>query len=92
MKGMIRIADSKGRITLPGFANSPVIIDVIGADEYRVRKAQVIPADELRFSEAEAAIELSERDARCFMETLASPPPPNRAARRAAKRFKANHG
>ncbi len=92
MNFIIRIADSKGRVTLPGFANSPVIIDAVSDDEYRIRKARIIPEDELRFSEEEGSVQLSERDAQRFAKSLENPPRPNAAARRAAKRFKANHG
>jgi hypothetical protein len=88
----IRIADSKGRILLPGFANATVIIEAINASEYRVRKAQVIPEDELRFSEEENPVRLSKADARRFLENVENPPKPNAAARRAAKRFRKHYG
>ncbi len=92
MSRIVRTADSKGRISLPGFANATVIIEAVGENEFRVRKAQVIPEDDLRFPEEEMPIVLSERDARSFLEALENPPKPNAAARRAAKRFKATHG
>ena len=92
MSEMIRIADSKGRVCLPGFANATVIIEATSEDEYRVRRAKVIPADEARFSEEEMPLTLSERDARRLVEILENPPRPNAAARRAAKRFKKRHG
>jgi hypothetical protein len=88
----IRTADSKGRILLPGFANATVLIEAISPNEYRVRRAQVIPEDELRFSEEENPVRLSEADARRFLETLEHPPKPNAAARRAVKRFRKHHG
>lgn len=88
----IRIVDSKGRILLPGFANATVVIEAISANEYRVRRAQVIPEDELRFSEEENPVRLSEADAQRFLETLENPPKPNAAARRAVKRFQKHHG
>jgi hypothetical protein len=92
MTTAIRTADSKGRILLPGFANATVIIERVGDNEYRIRRARVIPEDELRFSEEDMPIELSARDAKKFLETLKNPPKPNAAARRAAKRFKKNDG
>jgi uncharacterized protein (DUF1778 family) len=92
MSQTIRIADNKGRITLPGFANATVVLEAISANEYRVRKAEVIPADELRFPEEDMPIVLSKRDALAFVEALENPPAPNTAARRAAKRFKKHHG
>jgi hypothetical protein len=92
MSQIVRIADNKGRISLPGFANATVILEPIGPNEYRVRKAEVIPADELRFPEEDGPLVLSERDARQFVEALENPPPPNAAARRAAKRFRKHYG
>jgi hypothetical protein len=92
MSATIRIADSKGRICLPGFANATVILEPISPDEYRVRRAEVIPADELRFTEEEMPVPLSEQDARQVLNALEKPPRPNAAARRAAKRFRKKHG
>jgi len=40
MSTLIRVADSKGRITLPGFANATVILEAVGPNEYRVRKGE----------------------------------------------------
>ncbi len=92
MSTTIRIADSKGRIILPGFANATVILEAISPNEYRVRKAEVIPADELHFMEEDMPVQLSERDAKLVLELLENPPRPNAAARRAAKRFKKHYG
>jgi hypothetical protein len=92
MSVLIRIADKKGRISLPGFANATVILEAVGPNEFRVRKAEVLPADELLFSEEEMPVTLSERDAKLFLEVLENPPAPNAAARRAAKRFKKHYG
>lgn len=92
MSTIIRVADKKGRISLPGFANATVILEPISPNEYRVRKAEVIPTDELCFTEEEMPVPLSERDARKVAKTLEKPPRPNAAARRAAKQFKKNHG
>jgi len=92
MKEVIRTADSKGRVALPGFANATVIIEKVDDTEYRVRKAQVIPEKELRFHEEDFPVELSEQDAARLVEALEKPPAPNKAARRAAKRFMKDHG
>ncbi len=92
MSQLIRIADSKGRISLPGFANATVIIEALSENEYRLRKAKVIPEDELRFSEEDMPVSLSERDAQRFLGEIETPSKPNAAARRAAKRFKKDHG
>jgi len=92
MKQIIRTADSKGRVALPGFANATLIIERIDDTEYRVRKAKVIPENELHFLEEEFPLELSERDAAAVSWALENPPTPNKAARRAAKRFMKDHG
>jgi hypothetical protein len=92
MSSTIRVADSKGRVILPGLANATVIVEAISPNEYRVRRARVIPEDELRFSEEEVPVKLSERDAQRVLDALADPPKPNAAARKAAKRFEKHHG
>jgi hypothetical protein len=86
------MADSKGRVTLPGFANAAVIVEAISDSEYRVRKAKVIPEDELTFSEEANPVKLSEADALRFLDALENPPRPTPAARRAAKRFQKHYG
>jgi uncharacterized protein (DUF1778 family) len=86
MEHVTQMADSKGRVVLPGFANATVIIEAISDTEYRIRK--VIPDDALRFSEETMPIPLSARAAARFLEALEHPPRPNAAARRAAKRFR----
>ncbi|HMF14974.1 MAG TPA: DUF1778 domain-containing protein [Gemmataceae bacterium] len=92
MSATIRIADRKGRVVLPGFANATVILEPVSPNEYRVRKAEVIPTDDLRFPEENMPITLSKRDARRFLTALDKPPRPTAAARRAAKRFKKHYG
>src|SRR5262245_14999599 len=88
----VRIADNKGRISLPGFANATVILEAVSDNEYRVRKAEVIPTDDLDWSEERMPVRLSKRDARRLMRALTDPPAPNAAARRAAKRYQKHHG
>jgi hypothetical protein len=92
MSPIIRTADSKGRVALPGFANATLIIEKVDDTEYRVRKAKVIPENELHFHEEDFPIKLSARDAAKVVEMLTNPPAPNKAARRAAKRFMKDHG
>ncbi len=92
MSELIRIADSKGRVCLPGFANAAVVIEAVSENEYRVRKARVIPEDEFNLPEEGKPLVLSERDALAFLEALENPPKPNAAARRAAKRFMKKYG
>jgi hypothetical protein len=69
-----------------------VILDVISPNEVRVRKAEVIVADDLCFSEEQMPVPLSKKDARRLTTALDNPPRPNVAARRAAKRLKKQHG
>ena len=72
-----RSTDSKGRVSLPkGFANATVIIDQVSESEVRIRKAVVIPLDEIRFTE-ETPMILSDRDRDAFLNLLDHPPEPN---------------
>ncbi len=92
MKALIRTADSKGRVALPGFANTTLIIERVDDTEYRVRRALVIAEKEMRFHEEDFPLEVTERDAARLAKALANPPLPNKAARQAAKRFRKAHG
>jgi hypothetical protein len=85
-----RSTDAKGRICLPkAFANATVIIDQLSDTELRIRKAVVMPQDEVRFDE-ETAVPLSDRDR--FMKMLDHQPKANAALRRAAARNPRRHG
>ena len=84
---IMRTTDPKARLSLPkGFANATVIIEQISDTELRIRKARVIPEDELRFPE-ESAPPLTDRDRDRFLELLDHPPAPNEALRRAAAEY-----
>lgn len=73
--------DEKARINLPkDFANSTVLVEQISNTEIRIRKARVIPEDDLPFVE-EAMAPLSDRDRDVFLALLDNPPPPNDALR-----------
>jgi hypothetical protein len=77
-----RSTDAKGRVSLPkAFANATVIIEQVNENELRIRKARVIPEDELRFSE-EVPIVLADRERERFLRALDQPPKPNAALRR----------
>ncbi len=89
---LVRTADAKGRVALPGFAHATLIIEKVDDTEYRVRKAQVIPENELHFHEEDFPLRLSARDAAAFVEALRNPPEPNQALRRAFKRFMRDNG
>jgi uncharacterized protein (DUF1778 family) len=92
MNSETRTTDAKGRVCLPkGFANATVIIEQLSETELRVRKARVVPEDEIRFRE-ETALVLSDRDRDRFLELLDHPPKPNAALRRAAARHAKRHG
>jgi hypothetical protein len=86
-----RTTDAKARVTLPkAFANSTVVIEQVSDSEVRIRKARVIPEDEIRFYE-ETATPLSNRDRDRFLELLDNPPRPNAALRRAAEKSAKHH-
>ncbi len=77
-----RSTDAKGRVCLPkAFANATVIIDQVSDTEVRIRKAVVIPQDQIRFTE-ETPIVLSDRDRDTFLDLLDNPPHPNPALRK----------
>ena len=59
--------------------------------EIRVRRAKVVPADELLFREETPTV-LSDRDRDRFLDLLAKPPAPNAALKAAASRHKARRG
>lgn len=87
-----RTTDAKGRISLPrSFANATVIVEQVSETEVRIRKAVVIPEDEVRFSE-ETAAPLSDRDRDRFLDLLDNPPAANAALKRAAARHAKPHG
>ncbi len=92
MKEIVRTADSKGRIALPGFANATLIIEKIDETEYRIRKAKVIAERDLRFHEEDFPVQLTERETVQIIDMLENPPKPNKAARRAAKEFLREYG
>ena len=77
-----RSTDAKGRVSLPkAFANATVIIEQLNENELRIRKARVVPVDEMRFSE-EAPVVLSDKERERFLHALDHPPKPNAALRR----------
>lgn len=92
MPTLTRTTDRKARVSLPAsFANSTVIIEQISDTEIRIRKAQVIPEDEIRFAE-EQAVPLSDRDRDLFLALLDNPPPANEALKKIISQHKKNRG
>jgi hypothetical protein len=91
MTTLTRTTDPKGRLSLPkAFANTTVIIEQVSDTELRIRKARIIPEDEIRFTE-EIRSPLSDSDRDRFLELLAHPPRPNKALRRAVAEYKKRH-
>jgi uncharacterized protein (DUF1778 family) len=87
-----RTTDAKGRVSLPrDFANATVIIEHLSETELRIRKARVVPEDELQFRE-EKPTALSNEARNRFLHLLDNPPKPNAALRRAVRRHSKNHG
>lgn len=87
-----RSTDAKGRVSLPkAFANATVIIEQVSDTEIRIRKAVVIPEDEVLFRE-ETSISLSDADRDRFLELLENPPAPNARLKRAAESHAERHG
>jgi len=77
-----RTVDSKGRIALPvEYAKATVIIEKVSDTELRVRKAHIIPEDEIVFLE-ENRKPLSNRDRDIILDMLANPPKPSAALRK----------
>jgi Protein of unknown function (DUF1778) len=92
MPAETKTTDAKARVTLPrGFANSTVIVEQVSDTEIRIRKARVIPEDELRFSE-ETRTPLTDRDRDLFLDLLDNPPEPTEALRRAFAKYGRRHG
>ena len=88
-----RTTDAKARLSLPkSFANATVIIEQISETELRIRKARVIPEDEIVFAEETMCKPLSNEERDRFLEMLDNPPKPTPALKRAAARYKARHG
>ena len=88
----LRTTDAKARVSLPkSFANATVIVEEISDTEIRIRKAKIIPEDEVVFAE-ECRTPLSDRDRDLFLKLLENPPEPNEALRKVAAKYKARHG
>ena len=74
MQTETRTTDPKARVILPKeFASTTVIVEQISETECRIRKARVIPEDEIRFEE-EFVRPLSDKDRDLFLALLENPP------------------
>ena len=86
-----RFTDKKGRLILPArFANSAVLIEEVSETELRIRKAVILPEDELPFTE-EQRPPLSDEDRDFLLSLLAAPPRANRDLKKAAKEHRRRH-
>ena len=93
MRRLIRKADQNARITLPQtFANATLLVEQVSATELRVCKVSAVPECGAASPEELAAAPLSDRDRDLFLALLDNPPPPNKAFRRAAAKYKRHHG
>jgi hypothetical protein len=83
-----RFTDKKARLILPArFANSAVLVEEVSETELRVRKAAIVPEDELRFTE-ERRPPLSDEDRDFLLDLLANPPAPTVYLKKAAKEYR----
>jgi hypothetical protein len=87
-----RTTDAKARLVLPkSFANATVIVEQLNETEIRVRRAKVVPEDELPFVEETSRV-LTDRDRDRFLRLLAKPPAPTAALKAAVSRHKGRRG
>jgi hypothetical protein len=87
-----KFTDKKARLILPArFANSAVLIEEISETELRVRKAAIVPEDELPFTE-ENRRPLPNEDRDFVLALLANPPRANADLKKAALEYRRKHG
>jgi hypothetical protein len=86
-----RFPDKKARLILPRrFANSAVLIEEISDTELRVRKAVIVPEDEMHFTE-EIRPPLADHDRDFVLALLANPPAANANQKKALKKYRRRH-
>jgi hypothetical protein len=87
-----RFTDKKARLVLPArFASSAVLIEEVSDTELRIRKAVVLPEDEVPFTE-EQRPPLGDEDRDFLLSLLAAPPKPNANLKKAAREHRRRHG
>jgi hypothetical protein len=87
-----RFTDKKGRLILPArFANSAVLVEEVSETELRIRKAVILPEDEVPFTE-ENRSPLSNEDRDFVLSLLAAPPKANAELKKAARERRRQHG
>jgi hypothetical protein len=87
-----RFTDKNACLILPArFANSAVLVEEVGENELRVRKAEVQPENEVSFTEERRPL-LSDVDRDFLLSLLESPPKPTAALKKAAKELRKRRG
>jgi hypothetical protein len=86
-----RFTDKKGRVILPArFANAAVLVEEVSENELRIRKAVILPEDEVPFTE-ESRSALSDEDRDFLLSLLAAPPKANTELKKAAREHRRRH-
>ena len=86
-----RFTDKKARLILPArFASSAVLIEEISETEVRIRKAAILPEDELPFTE-ESRRPLTDDDRDFVLALLAKPAAAKSNLKKAAKEYRRRH-
>jgi hypothetical protein len=86
-----RFTDKKSRLILPArFANSAVLVEEVSETELRIRKAVILPEDEMPFTE-ERRPPLSDEDRDFLLSLLDTPPKPNADLKKAADEWRSRH-
>ena len=87
-----RFTDKKARLILPArFANSAVLVEEVSETELRIRKAVILPEDEMPFTEEQRPA-LSDEDRDFVLSLLAAPPKANADLKKAAREHRRRHG
>jgi hypothetical protein len=87
-----RFTDKKARLILPArFANSAVLVEEVSETELRIRKAVILPEDEVPFTEEQRS-PLSDEDRDFLLSLLAAPPKANADLKKVAKEHRRRHG
>ena len=87
-----RFTDKKARLILPArFASSAVLVEDVSENELRIRKAVILPEDEVPFTEENRSA-LSDEDRDFVLSLLAAPPKANADLQKAAREHRRRHG
>jgi hypothetical protein len=87
-----RFTDKKARLILPArFANSAVLVEEVSETELRIRKAVILPEDDVPFTEMKR-LPLSDKDRDFVLSLLAAPPKANAELKKAAREYRRRHG